>query len=79
MNVVNVCLSVCVYIYVFFYLPLLKHYFYSLQVEKGKCVTAFTAFAKPGVYDWIFGDVFLAAYYTMFDVNLKRVGFARAR
>ena len=67
------CVSACTRMW------FLSNFFYSPQVEKGKCVTAFTAFVVPGAYDWILGDVFLAACYIMFDGNSNRVGFAKAR
>ena len=46
-------------------------------MEKGKCISAFI---ETNVGHWILGDVFLAAYYTVFDAGEnRRVGFARAK
>ena len=49
--------------------------FHFLQPEQGKCISAFMG---TNMSKWIFGDVFLGAYYTIFDAN-GRVGFAKAR
>ena len=43
---------------------------------QGKCISAFMGISMS---NWIFGDVFLAAYYTIFDAGEnRRVGFAKA-
>ena len=44
---------------------------------QGKCISAFMG---TSMTNWIFGDVFLAAYYTLFDAGKDRlVAFAKAR
>ena len=43
---------------------------------QGKCISAFMG---TSMSNWIFGDVFLGAYYTIFDAGEnRRVGFAKA-
>ena len=50
---------------------------YFLQPEKGTCISGFVG---TSLDTWILGDVFLGAYYTVFDAGEnRRVAFARSR
>lgn len=43
-----------------------------------QCMSGFMAMDLPLKDTIILGDVFLKAYYTIFDITQKRVGFATA-
>uniref|UniRef100_A0A914CFH1 Peptidase A1 domain-containing protein n=1 Tax=Acrobeloides nanus TaxID=290746 RepID=A0A914CFH1_9BILA len=43
------------------------------------CVSGFGTTGNQGSSMWIFGDVFIRQYYTVFDHTNKRVGFAQTR
>ena len=43
--------------------------------EKTFCVPGFMPVSLPND-SWILGNVFIGAYYTVFDVGNKRIGFA---
>lgn len=52
----------------------------SLVIQStGMCIFAMMGmdFPKPGP-QWILGDVFMREYYTVFDYDAKRIGFAKA-
>ena len=51
---------------------------YILRVQEDSCISGFMGFnvSRP---IWILGDVFLGPYYSIFDVQNKRIGFAEAR
>ena len=57
--------------------------FFSIQLNiKGEtiCLLGFSALDLDSPIGlWILGDVFIGAYYTMFDVGNKQVGFAVAK
>lgn len=54
---------------------------YILSVSGARtttCYSGFQAFDVAGNPLWILGDVFMARYYTIFDLGNNRVGFAKA-
>jgi len=57
---------------------------YILQIDQGgekMCLSGFMGLNLPermGNF-WILGDVFMGPYYTVFDLENKRVGFAKAK
>lgn len=51
---------------------------YILQTSGG-CISPFMGLDLPGLKLWIVGDAFLRRYYTVYDMDKHRVGFAPAR
>ena len=51
---------------------------YILQTSGG-CISPFMGLDLPGLKLWIVGDAFLRKYYTVYDMEKHRVGFAHAR
>ncbi|KAI8867883.1 peptidase A1 [Ramicandelaber brevisporus] len=51
---------------------------YIIQRSGGRCITAFSA-GSPIPNLWVVGDVFMRAYYTVYDMGNHRVGFAVAK
>uniref|UniRef100_A0A7I5EC99 Peptidase A1 domain-containing protein n=1 Tax=Haemonchus contortus TaxID=6289 RepID=A0A7I5EC99_HAECO len=52
---------------------------YVLKYDDGSCMSGFREFKFPdGEELWILGDLFIGAFYTVFDHAKKRVGFAEA-
>ncbi|KAK5966172.1 Cathepsin d lysosomal aspartyl protease [Trichostrongylus colubriformis] len=52
---------------------------YIIRYSDGTCFSGFQEFAMPsGEQLWILGDVFIGAFYSIFDHGNKRVGFAVA-
>ena len=51
------------------------------QKAIARVFVGFVAFDKPqsDEISWILGDVFMNAYYTEFDMDKKRVGFAKSK
>jgi len=50
---------------------------YITQVDSSFCLSALGNSANPDY--WILGDVFIGAYYTVFDKGQNRIGFAQSR
>uniref|UniRef100_A0A7I4YHB3 Peptidase A1 domain-containing protein n=1 Tax=Haemonchus contortus TaxID=6289 RepID=A0A7I4YHB3_HAECO len=51
---------------------------YVLQFGDGSCMSGFMSFGMSDGFQWILGDVFIGAFYTVFDAGNQRVGFAVA-
>ncbi|KAI8870580.1 acid protease [Ramicandelaber brevisporus] len=51
---------------------------YIIEDTDGTCFTAFTP-GSPYPTLWILGDVFLRSYYSIYDMDAKTVGFAKAK
>ncbi|PIO61228.1 hypothetical protein TELCIR_17255 [Teladorsagia circumcincta] len=51
---------------------------YVIQYADGTCTSGFQEIELPGEPLWILGDVFIGAFYTVFDHANRRVGFAVA-
>jgi cathepsin D len=51
---------------------------YTLN-EEGVCFSGFSSLELPTGLQWILGDMFIRAYYTVFDVGNSRLGFSRAK
>ena len=56
---------------------------YVLEIDQGgekQCISGFMGLNLPARMGnfWILGDVFMGAYYTIFDMGNKQVGFAKA-
>ncbi|XP_071641041.1 lysosomal aspartic protease-like [Temnothorax longispinosus] len=57
-----------------------QDYILKLGAELGgNCIPGFQAVTQFDGIDWILGDVFIGRYYTVFDMENDRVGFALAR
>ncbi|GAV81970.1 Asp domain-containing protein [Cephalotus follicularis] len=50
---------------------------YIVQVSATQCISGFQPLDQQGL--WIFGDVFMRAYWTVFDIGNSRLGFATAK
>ncbi|XP_065206257.1 gastricsin-like isoform X2 [Planococcus citri] len=50
---------------------------YLIQLEVGHCVIGLAHIETPQ-FEWILGDVFLRKYYSVFDAENHRVGFAES-
>ncbi|XGW31781.1 hypothetical protein V3C99_010166 [Haemonchus contortus] len=57
---------------------ILNGYNYVIQYNDGSCTSGFQEIDIPGGPSWILGDVFIGAFYSVFDHGNKRVGFAVA-
>ena len=56
---------------------------YVPEIDQGgekQCISGFMGLNLPARMGnfWILGDVFMGAYYTVFDMGKKQVGFAKA-
>jgi hypothetical protein len=67
-----------VFRYLFCIVKFIEHPNSKLKGNKDfKCVGAFTPLNLDGI--WVLGDVFISKYYTIFDRDQNRVGFAPAK
>ena len=57
---------------------ILNGFDYTLEVQ-GTCISGFMGVDLPAHIPWIVGDVLLRKYYSIYDLENNRVGFALAK